>query len=428
MRSSRSTRRSTSPADHQAAPGCPASSRSRAASTRRCIAAGSGPCASSPASAPREDTNERYKFLLEHGQTGLSVAFDFPTLMGYDSDHPALGGRGRQVRRRDLEPRRHGDALRRHSARPGLDVDDDQRPGGDPVLLLRRRRRAPGRADRPAPRHDSERHPEGVHGAARLDLSRRSPRSRSSSTCSSGRRSTRRKWNTISISGYHIREAGATAAQELAFTLANGFTYVEHGTRPRARRRSRSRRGCRSSGTSTTTSSRRSPSCARRAASGRATCASATARRTRGRWRMRFHSQTAGVTLTAQQPHEQRRARRLPGAGRGAGRHAVAAHQLDGRDARAADRGIGADRAPHPADPRLRDRRAQRRRPARRLVLRRGAHRRSSSARPRSCSPRSRRRAAWCRRSRAAGSSARSPARRCASSARWSRAGARSWA
>ena len=44
-----------------------------------------------------------------------------------------------------------------------------------------------------------------------------------------GARSTRPKWNTISISGYHIREAGATAAQELAFTLANGFRYVEHG-------------------------------------------------------------------------------------------------------------------------------------------------------------------------------------------------------
>ena len=61
------------------------------------------------------DTNARYKFLLEHGQTGLSVAFDFPTLMGYDSDHPRSEGEVGQVRRRDLEPRRHGDTLRRES-------------------------------------------------------------------------------------------------------------------------------------------------------------------------------------------------------------------------------------------------------------------------------------------------------------------------
>ena len=84
------------------------------------------------------DTNARFKFLLEHGQTGLSTAFDFPTLMGYDSRPPAVGGRSRKDGRRDLESRRHGDAVRRHSARPGLDVDDDQRAGRHPVLLLRR--------------------------------------------------------------------------------------------------------------------------------------------------------------------------------------------------------------------------------------------------------------------------------------------------
>jgi methylmalonyl-CoA mutase N-terminal domain/subunit len=77
-------------------------------------------------------------------------------------------------------------------------------------------------------------------------------------------------WNTISISGYHIREAGSTAAQELAFTLADGFTYVERGI-ARGSTSTTSRRASRSSGTSTTISSRRSPSCARRGASGRAT-------------------------------------------------------------------------------------------------------------------------------------------------------------
>ena len=96
--------------------------------------------------ATAEETNERYKFLLEQGQTGLSVAFDFPTLMGYDSDDPMLGGRGRQVRRRDLQPRRHGDAVRRDSARSGFRVDDDQRSGHHAVLLLRRGGREAGRA------------------------------------------------------------------------------------------------------------------------------------------------------------------------------------------------------------------------------------------------------------------------------------------
>ena len=90
-----------------------ASSRSRAACTRRCTAGACGRCASSRASAARGQTNERFKFLLEHGQTGLSTAFDFPTLMGYDSDHRAQPRRGRTGRRRDLEPRGHGDADRR---------------------------------------------------------------------------------------------------------------------------------------------------------------------------------------------------------------------------------------------------------------------------------------------------------------------------
>ena len=111
------------------------------------------------------------------------------------------------------------------------------------------------------------------------------------------------KWNTISISGYHIREAGATAAQELAFTLRDGIEYVQwcvdagHG-----------RRQLRAAPVvllqlALATSSRRSRSSARRGASGRARCASASARRTRARGCCRFHTQTAGVSLTAQQPY-----------------------------------------------------------------------------------------------------------------------------
>ena len=72
----------------------------------------------------------------------------FPDADGLRLRPSALGGRSRQVRRRDLEPRRHGDAVRRHPARQGLDVDDDQRAGGHPLRVLRRRRREAGRRPR----------------------------------------------------------------------------------------------------------------------------------------------------------------------------------------------------------------------------------------------------------------------------------------
>ena len=75
-------------------------SRSPAASTRRCTAARPGPCASSRASARPRQTNERFKYLLAQGSHGLSVAFDLPTLMGRDPDHPAVARRGGEVRRR----------------------------------------------------------------------------------------------------------------------------------------------------------------------------------------------------------------------------------------------------------------------------------------------------------------------------------------
>jgi hypothetical protein len=77
---------------------------------------------------PRRRTSAS-SYLLEHGQTGLSTAFDMPTLMGYDSDHPRSLGEVGQVRRRDRLARRHGDALRRASRSRGLDVDDDQLAG-----------------------------------------------------------------------------------------------------------------------------------------------------------------------------------------------------------------------------------------------------------------------------------------------------------
>ena len=116
------------------------SSRSRAARTRRCTAASRGRCACSPASARPRTRTSRFKFLLEHGQTGLSTAFDMPTLMGYDPDHPrSLGEVGREgVSVASLDDMER--PVRRHPARPGDDVDDDQRAGGRAARVLRRGR------------------------------------------------------------------------------------------------------------------------------------------------------------------------------------------------------------------------------------------------------------------------------------------------
>ena len=66
--------------------------------------------------ATPEETNRRYRYLAGQGQTGLSVAFDLPTLMGYDADHPIARGRSGKVRRTGLLARRYGGSVRRHSA------------------------------------------------------------------------------------------------------------------------------------------------------------------------------------------------------------------------------------------------------------------------------------------------------------------------
>ena len=168
------------------------------------------------------------------------------------------------------------------------------------------------------------------------------------------------------------RDAAVAPDLDLRLPHPRGRLDRRAGARVHARRRLRvrrvgassaaststtSRRGCRSSSTRTSTSSRRSRSSAPRGASGRASCASATARRTRARWLMRFHTQTAGVSLTAQQPRGQHRAHGARGARGRARRHAVAAHELVRRGARAADRGGRADRAAHAAGDRARDRR-----------------------------------------------------------------------
>ena len=183
-----------------------------------------------------EETNERFRYLLEHGQTGLSTAFDMPTLMGLDSDHDALARRGRRRGRRARHRRRHGDALRRDPARRGDRLDDDQRSGGDPARLLRRRRR--GERDRAgaARRHDPDRHPQGVHRPEGVVLP---DRAGDAAGHRHGRvvRAEMPRWHPISISGYHIREAGSTAAAG-ARLHAQGRPHLRRaGGRARPRRR-----------------------------------------------------------------------------------------------------------------------------------------------------------------------------------------------
>ena len=285
------------------------------------------------------DTNERYKFLLAHGQTGLSVAFDFPTLMGYDSDHPRSEG---EVGKCGVAISSLADMETLFDGIPLDQVSTSMTINGPAIILwcfYIAAAEKQGVDSDEAARHDPERHPEGVHGAARVGAIPIEPALRLIVDCFEWGAEHAPQWNTISISGYHIREAGATAAQELAFTLADGFTYVERGiargldvddfaprlsffwdihndffeeiAKLRAARRIWARHMRERYG-------------AKRSALVDHALPLADGRRD-------AHRAAAD---------EQRRARRLPGDGRGARRHAVAAHQLDGRDARAADRGM----------------------------------------------------------------------------------------
>ena len=250
--------------------------------------------------ASAEDTNRRYKYLLDNGQTGLSVAFDFPTLMGYDGDHPRslgeVGVCGVAVSSlADMEALFDGIPLDRVSVSMTIN--------GPAIILfcfyVAAAERQGISADklRGTVQNDILKEYQAQHAwvfppepALRLILDM-------FEWCSSNAP----RYNPISISGYHIREAGATAGQELAFTLANGFDYVRRGiargldvdtfaprlsfffdvhndffeevAKFRAARRIWARR-------------LRDEFGARNSQS----------------WRLRTHAQTAGVTLTAQQP------------------------------------------------------------------------------------------------------------------------------
>ena len=176
------------------------------------------------------DTNQRFKYLLEHGQTGLSTAFDLPTLMGYDADHPISAGEVGKCgvaisSREDMEVLFDGIPLDRVTTSMTINA-----PASMIFAFFLATAEKQGADWR------------NVGGTLQNDILKEyiaqkewiyPPRPAMRLVTDTFRfcAAEMPKWNSISISGYHIREAGATAAQELAFTLRDGIEYVEYGIR-----------------------------------------------------------------------------------------------------------------------------------------------------------------------------------------------------
>jgi methylmalonyl-CoA mutase N-terminal domain/subunit len=260
----------------------------------------------------------RYRYLLSQGVSGLSVAFDLPTQIGYDSDHPlapakSAGSASRSTRSKTW--RRCSTGFRSI----GLDVDDDQRHGDHPARALRRGRERRA-STRRAVGHDPERHPQGIRRPRHLHLSA-APSLRIVTDIIAFCERELPQWNTISISGYHIREAGSTAVQEVAFTLAHAIAYVQ------AAIDAGSTSTLRPAAVVLLQRAQRLPRGDREVPGG----APLWARIMRDRFgatnpraqQLRFHTQTAGSTLTAQQPDNNIVRVSLQALARGARRHAV---------------------------------------------------------------------------------------------------------
>ena len=176
--------------------------------------------------ASAEESNERYRYLLAHGQTGLSIAFDLPTQLGYDSDDPrALGEVGRTGVAidsiADMEVLLDGIPLDEVSTSMTINA-----PASLLLLLyelVAEERGIGGDALRGTVQNDILK--EYVARGNYIFPPRPSMRLATDLFAYCAERLP--SWNTISISGYHIREAGSTAVQELAFTLANGIAYCD---------------------------------------------------------------------------------------------------------------------------------------------------------------------------------------------------------
>src|SRR4030042_1018135 len=174
-----------------------------------------------------QQTNERYKFLLEKGQTGLSVAFDNPTLYGRDSDHALAVG---EVGKTGVAVDTTADMERLFRDIP-LDRVSTSMTINAPAawiftmfLANAENRRIPFGRLRGTLQNDILKE----YIAQKEWIFPPEPHLRLITDLMAFCAAEVPQWNTISISGYHIREAGSTAAQELAFTLADGFCYVEH--------------------------------------------------------------------------------------------------------------------------------------------------------------------------------------------------------
>jgi methylmalonyl-CoA mutase N-terminal domain/subunit len=176
--------------------------------------------------ATAEETNARFRYLLEHGQTGLSIAFDLPTQMGLDSDHPRAEG---EVGRTGVAIDSIDDMRRLFERIPLGDVSTSMTINATaPILLLLYELVAEEQGVAAADLHGTVQNDLLKEYAARgtyIYPPKPSMRLITDLFAYCGEHIPR--WNTISISGYHMREAGATAAQEIAFTLANGVAYVQ---------------------------------------------------------------------------------------------------------------------------------------------------------------------------------------------------------
>jgi methylmalonyl-CoA mutase N-terminal domain/subunit len=173
-----------------------------------------------------QETNERFRYLLDHGQTGLSTAFDMPTLMGLDSDHErSLGEVGREGVAVDSL-----DDMETLFAGIPLDKVSTSMTINSPAAMLLAFYLCVGE-EQGVPRAE-------LRGTIQTDILKEyiaqkewifppEPSMRLVTDMVEFCAREMPKWHPISISGYHIREAGSTAAQELAFTLMDGFTYVE---------------------------------------------------------------------------------------------------------------------------------------------------------------------------------------------------------
>src|SRR6184192_4311343 len=176
--------------------------------------------------ASAEETNRRFRYLLQRGQTGLSVAFDLPTQLGYDSDDPRAAG---EVGRTGVAIDSIADMELLFDRIPLDEVSTSMTINAPAALLLLLYELV---AEEQGVSGDK------LRGTVQNDILKEyiargnyifPPRPSMRITTDLFAYTAKRipKWNPISISGYHIREAGSTAVQELAFTLANGMAYAE---------------------------------------------------------------------------------------------------------------------------------------------------------------------------------------------------------